>query len=407
MYYFTRMKENVIIMGAGIQGVCCALALSNLNIPVTLIDKTPEPLSRASLRNEGKIHLGFIYANDPSFRTASLMLRTAICFSSMIESFLGYELDWKPLRSRKFNYLILEDTMLTQESILAHYTLLQNEYEKIKDPSLHYLGNRPDELFIPTDLQIPELNRDVVRMCIPTEELAINLAGLRDLMIAEMKRRDNIVFLGNHCIEEIQKTSYGYTLKGKNKHSEDWILQSSQVINCLWENRLYFDNQLGFGPSRKWVYRLKHRILGVPRPNIAALDSFTCVLGAFGDMVNYDNEQTYLSWYPECMRGWSTDLTTPSDWEAACNGKLEKDEWVDKALVGLDNIFPGLADFDVRHLDGGIIFSWGKTDIDDVNSELHNRFEIGIHHVDGYYSIDTGKFTSAPYFAGKLQNYFL
>ena len=397
-------------MGAGIQGICCALALSNLGISVTMVDKTPEPLSRSGLRNEGKIHLGFIYANDPSFRTASLMLRSAISFSPMIESFVGHKIDWTPLRSRKFNYLILGETMLHPDSILAHYEQLQDEYEKIKDQSLHYLGNRPDELFTNEDLEIPELNRDIVRMCVPTEELAINLDAFRTLLITEMKSRSNIVFLGSHTIEEIQKTSYGYLLKGKKNHQNDWTLQSEQVVNCLWENRLYFDSQLGIETDRKWVYRLKYRILGKPCGHIAALDSFTCVLGAFGDLVNYDNHHSYLSWYPECMRGWSSDITTPVNWEDACNGNMllrEKEEWVDKALSGLDNIFPGLADFDVRQLDGGIIFSWGKTDIDDFNSELHNRFEIGINQVDGYYSIDTGKFTSAPYFATEFQKYFL
>jgi hypothetical protein len=222
-----------------------------------------------------------------------------------------------------------------------------------------------------------------------------------------MGKRSNIVFLGEHCVEEIQKTSYGYHVKGKKNQKENWSIETTQLVNCLWENRLYFDSQLGIHPNRKWVYRLKYRILGVPSDRIAALDSFTCVLGAFGDLVNYDNQYSYLSWYPECMRGWSSDITTPLTWEDACNGKMEKEEWVDKALAGLDNIIPGLADFDIRHLDGGIIFSWGKTDIDDFNSELHNRFDIGVNHVDNYYSIDTGKFTSAPFFANKLQKFFL
>jgi hypothetical protein len=404
------MKDNVVIMGAGIQGICCALALSNLKIPVTLIDKTTDPLSRSSLRNEGKIHLGFIYANDPSFRTASLMLRSAISFSSMIESFVGYEIDWTPFRSRKFNYLILEETMVQPTRLLAHYEQLQNEYEKIKDHSLHYLGNRPNELYSNADVHIPELNRDIVRMCIPTEELAINLHELRELLITEMNKRSNILFLGNHCVEEIQKTSYGYVLTGKKNQMDSWILETEKLVNCLWENRLYFDKQLGIDPGRTWVYRLKYRILGKPVKHIAALDSFTCVLGAFGDLVNYDNHYTYLSWYPECMRGWSSDLTTPSSWEDACNGNLllnGKEEWVEKALEGLDNIFPGLANFDICQLDAGIIFSWGKTDINDLTSELHKRFEIGVNHVDGYYSIDTGKLTSAPLFADKLQKHFL
>lgn len=394
-------------MGAGIQGTCCALALSNLNIPVTLIDKTPEPLSRSGLRNEGKIHLGFIYANDPSFRSASLMLRSAISFSSMIESFVGFQVDWRPLRSRKFNYLVLENTMLPYSSILSHYDQLQKEYEGLKDDSLHYLGNRPERLYTNTSIDIPALNRDVVQQCIPTEELAVNLHALRELLVTEMSTRNNITFLGNHCVDELQQKSYGYQLKGRINGNLNWTLDAGQVINCLWENRLYFDNQLGIKPDRKWVYRLKYRILGIPDSHIAALDSFTCVLGAFGDLVNYDNHYTYLSWYPECMRGWSTDITTPESWENACNGIMEKGEWVENALAGLDKIIPGMTNFDIRQLDGGIIFSWGKTDIVDVNSELHKRFEIGINQVDGYYSIDTGKFTSAPYFANQLQKHFI
>ena len=80
-------------MGAGIQGMCCALTLSNLGFDVTMLDKSPEPLLRASLRNEGKIHLGFIYANDKSFRTASLMLQSALNFSPLIEDFLKRKIE--------------------------------------------------------------------------------------------------------------------------------------------------------------------------------------------------------------------------------------------------------------------------------------------------------------------------
>jgi hypothetical protein len=404
------MSNSVVIMGAGIQGICCALALSNLGIHVTMLDKTPEPLMRSGLRNEGKIHLGFIYANDKTFKSASLMLRSAMNFSPLVEKFIGHKIDWKPLRSKKFNYLILEGTMLPEKELLAHYFRLQEEYEKIKDDSLHYLGNRPETLWTDTHLQIPELNNNMVQRCIPTEELAINLPAFRELLLTELAERDNIVFLGNRCIEEIQKKSFGYQIKGKYENGSPWLIESEKVINCLWENRLYFDRQLGLEAERKWVYRLKHRILGIASPTVKAMDSFTCVLGAFGDLVNYDNQLSYLSWYPECMTGWSSDITTPETWEDACNDKLDwnaQKEWVAKAIVGLSNIVPGLAEFDVKQLDGGIIFSWGKTDIDDVNSELHNRFDIGIHSSDGYYSIDTGKFTSAPYFANNLQKLFV
>jgi hypothetical protein len=55
-----------------------------------------------------------------------------------------------------------------------------------------------------------------------------------------------------------------------------------------------------------------------------------------------------------------------------------------------------LADVIVK---GGVIVAWGKTDIDDPESELHCRFEIGVNSVGRYHSIDPGKLTMAPYFA--------
>ena len=46
-----------------------------------------------------------------------------------------------------------------------------------------------------------------------------------------------------------------------------------------------------------------------------------------------------------------------------------------------------------------MIFAWGATDIDDPQSELHHRHDIGIHTTGNYHSIDPGKFTMVPMFA--------
>lgn len=393
-------------MGAGIQGICCALALSRLNVNITLVDKTEEPLLRSGLRNEGKIHLGFVYANDESFRTASLMLKSAMHFAPLIESFVDHEIDWQPLRSRTFNYLILKETLLDPEKILAHYNQLQLEYQKQAGSGLHYMGSRASDLWKDENLHVDALNKNKVHRCVPTEEVALNLSAFRELLLNEVAKRDNIKFLGHHEIKEISKLSYGYKVTGSNGVTEKWNMDCGVLVNCLWENRLFFDQQLGIQPSRNWVYRLKHRILGKAPSSIASTGSFTFVLGAFGDVVNYDNQLTYLSWYPACMSGWSSDLTTPETWENACNGKMQLEEnrhWVEKALEELDSFFPGMKQFDVQYIDGGIIFSWGKTDIVDMQSELHQRFNIGVNQQEGYFSIDTGKFTSAPLFASSLK----
>ena len=57
---------------------------------------------------------------------------------------------------------------------------------------------------------------------------------------------------------------------------------------------------------------------------------------------------------------------------------------------------PELIDVKVR---GGAIVAWGDTDIDDPESELHRRYEIGVSTNGTYHSVDPGKLTMAPYFA--------
>ena len=48
---------------------------------------------------------------------------------------------------------------------------------------------------------------------------------------------------------------------------------------------------------------------------------------------------------------------------------------------------------------GGVIFAWGSSDISDISSELHSRFDVGPFSKGGYHSIDTGKYCVAPLFA--------
>ena len=103
--------KRAVVLGAGIQGACAALALAQENYRVTLVDRAPRALDRASLRNEGKIHLGFVYANDPSMRTSFLMLETALEFAGLVERFVGREIDWCKIKSSPFVYYVVHDSL--------------------------------------------------------------------------------------------------------------------------------------------------------------------------------------------------------------------------------------------------------------------------------------------------------
>ena len=84
---------DIGIMGAGIMGCCLALELAQRGHRVDLIDLAPTPMTGASLHNEGKLHLGFVYANDPLKKTHGLMLRGSLTFSRIIERLTGYGAD--------------------------------------------------------------------------------------------------------------------------------------------------------------------------------------------------------------------------------------------------------------------------------------------------------------------------
>ena len=80
---------QVAVLGGGLQGCCTALALAESGVRVTLFDRNEQLLSRAAVANEGKIHLGYMYAGDPSLSTARTMMRGALAFAPFFARHLG------------------------------------------------------------------------------------------------------------------------------------------------------------------------------------------------------------------------------------------------------------------------------------------------------------------------------
>jgi hypothetical protein len=134
------------------------------------------------------------------------------------------------------------------------------------------------------------------------------------------------------------------------------------------------------------------------------LPTVTFVLGPYGDVVNFGGARAYLSWYPVSRIASSTALVPPA-MDAAVDAARR--DGVSRAIVGgLTDLLPGLAQLEPsgpeKELNGGYIFAWGDTDIDDAGSGLHRRYDIGVHSDGGYHSIDTGKLTMAPLNAATL-----
>ena len=89
---------RVAVLGGGLQGCCVAMALASAGVQVDLYDRNEALLNEASVRNEGKLHLGYVYAHDHSLQTARLMLLGAAAFAPLLRrwslSGIGLHLAW-------------------------------------------------------------------------------------------------------------------------------------------------------------------------------------------------------------------------------------------------------------------------------------------------------------------------
>jgi len=407
-------QKSIIVLGAGLQGVCVALGLKQKGHRVKLIDQASKALMRTSLMNEGKIHLGLIYAKDPSKITPELMLRSALCFSAVIERLVEKNIDWQRLLSNEFLYLVKNDSMVAVEELLSAYETLQKKYRMLinDDKSLSYFGLTPTELWKERALSGigDAFNKESCVAAVNTVERAIDTRRFCEILRNKIDDTSEIAKYFGHRVETIQRTSRGFLLEGINGSNSLFKLEADIVVNCFWEGRLELDRQLGYLPERPWVCRLKYGVLGTLPEELRNLPSLNLVVGAYGDIVTYPESETYLSWYPKGMKGWSENTTKiPPSWESVCNGFVSSEEAhtvAKETLAGFQHMLPGIEKSRINSVRAGIVFSWGNTDILDPDSELHRRYETGIHAYDGYFSIDTGKFTCAPFYADQLLSQF-
>ncbi|MGH8795483.1 MAG: FAD-dependent oxidoreductase, partial [Caldimonas sp.] len=381
-----------------------ALELAAQGVAVTLIERDPQPFSRASLRNEGKIHLGLIYANERSLATARLQLEGALQFSALLRRWLGAAAG-ELRRSTPFHYLVARDSLLDADQLEAYYAAVQRLYDAQREraPQLDYLGTRPRHLYTRIDPArlAPHLRIEHFAAAFETAEFALDTAQLARLVRRALAAHPLIELRLGHRVEAVcADDGGGFVVNGESTQGR-WTLESQQVVSCLWEDRLRIDSALGLVPPPGWVHRLKYRVIArLPRA-MRQGPSVTLVIGPYGDVVVRDDGTAYFSWYPVGCKGWSHDLAPPHAWDAPCRADLSAADaqGVAREILGaIDAWYPGAAQCEPILVDAGVIVGYGHTDVNDPASGLHGRTRVGVRSQGGYHSLDPGKLTTAPLF---------
>lgn len=389
-------------MGAGLTGSLVALALAREGVDVVLLEQDHLPMNRASLRNEGKIHLGLVYANDRSLSTARLMLEGALSFWPILENLLGDAVREVGI-STPFAYLVAHDSLLTADEIQGYYEQLQSTYEELLTDRSNYLGTRPERLFRSMHQHEWQsmFSPSVVSHAFETAELSIDCDDLAGIVRRAVASSDWIDLRLSHQLEEVTKVSSGYTLGGKNTFGT-FTLTVEQVANCTWERRAAIDQQVGMEPADDLLHRLKYRVIASLPDALQGGPSATMVLGKYGDVVVRPNDTVYLSWYPAAVLGWTNEVEPPKSWDAPCRGEVEpalQIQLADAVILAITDWYPHVAEARPLIVDAGAIVARGVTDIDVSDSALHCRTQVGVTSMDGYHSVGSGKLTTSPLFA--------
>ena len=393
--------ETVAVLGGGLQGACVALELAARGIKVALYEKRAACVTGASAQNEGKIHLGFLFARDLSLRSAKAMTRGALSFGPLLRRLLGDALDGIALSS-PFQYVVHASSMLEADAVQLYLEAVHRLHlDALAVSGGDYFGQ---------DLRAPprRLTRDSAPLYDPasvqavfqTYEIAIDSEQLAEAMRRRLASDPNINVLAGARVAAVARVDAGLSVSFADADGSR-AARYRHVVNALWEDRLTIDATLGLVPERPWSFRAKRylRVSGIAgAPDVP---SATIVLGRFGDVVNYRNGTLHLSWYPAGLEAFNTEVSPPPflDPSPARASELRRE-----TVAALSRVMPLIGDLDARairqaEVKGGIVFAWGDTDIDDFESGLHERYAIGPQASGSYHSVDTGKLTMAPFFA--------
>lgn len=393
---------HVAILGAGGVGACAALELAAAGCTADVFERRAEPLRGASYVNEGKIHQGFIYANDDPDRTARTMATGALTFRRLLARWI--DVDRAFALSTPFVYAVLDDSMLGVDRIRAHFDACLRIFGGLQQATgFDYLGSDEPpgyrELSRAATAEIAAAER--ILAAFETTERCVDPRRLADALVAAIRQADGITLVVNaevHCVAQRGDGRFMVTYADPEPRVAG---PYDQVINALWESRLAVDRTMGLEPPARWSLRHKFgsRVLVPLEP--ADVPSLTCMLGPYGDIVNYGPGGLFLSWYPTGMVSMTSDLLPPRGWDA-----MPRSERLDVFRRSLEvwlALCPRLGElvYDESAIDpvSGMIFAWGDTDIDDFGSRLHRRDEVGVRSVNGYHSVDTGKYTLVPLLA--------
>lgn len=386
--------RRIAILGAGIMGTSLALFLARRGREVVLFDREAAPMAAASRWNEGKIHLGYLYGADPTLFTARHVLPGGLAFGRLIAELAG---------SGALRVTQGDDLYVIHRNSVASTEALERRYAQVDA----LIRDHPDAGGYLADLRSAATQRvplddfadprtAVAAFEVP--ERSVETQSLADALVAALRAEPRI---------ELRMSTEILAAEPEDAADGPWRVRGPDldgrfdvVVNALWNGRLAVDATAGLPPSPPWSHRYRLSIFARTRE---ALDvpSAVVAVGPFGDVKNYTGRDFYVSWYPAGLIADSEAVDPAPPARPACTS-----DFIAAVRAGLAGVLPRAARIldaaESLRVEGGFVFAQGRGSIGDPGSSLHRRDRFGVLRQGRYFSVDTGKYSTAPWMAQRL-----
>ena len=398
------MKQNtsVAVLGAGIMGSATALFLARRGVRVVLFDAAAEPFSGASRWNEGKIHLGYLYSADRSLDTAERIMPGGLAFKGLTECLIGRSLN-QAITPHNDTYLVHRDSVTGVDAMQRYIQAVTTLATSHPDGAgyLVDLTNAGARRLSAAELEAAYDTRTVVAgFRVP--ERSISTTWVADRFVDAIR--------GEPAIELTMQTRVIAVRPLAGCLDGPFVIQTEEgtagpfdfLVNAPWEARLAIDAGLGIRPEANWSHRFRLSVfLRTNTPVV--VPSSVLATGPFGDVKNYDGTNFYLSWYPVGLVAEGEEVQPPA---VPRLGKVDRERITREVLDQLGRVIHSVVDLRAKaeetRLRGGWVFAFGTGSLADPASTLHRRSRIGIHRAGAYISVDTGKYSIAPWLARQV-----
>ncbi len=386
-------------------GGSTALCLARRGVKVTLFDAAERPFEGASRWNEGKIHLGHLYAADPSLETARRLLPGGLAFRRITESLIGCSLDGQ-ITPEDDIYLVHRHSVLgadeTGRYLRAVTALVRDDSE-----ARHYLADASSARV--TALTRRELCADydsstvVAGFRVP--ERSVSTAWVADRFVDALNSTPGIELAMRTPVRGVRRCGLAPDDPLLVDTASDPAGPFASVVNCLWENRLLIDIGMGLPVPAERTHRFRMSAFVRTRVPVS-LSSAVLVTGPFGDVKNYNGRNLYLSWYPAGLVAEGVNVgpprlpaLTPGDKGRIAGETIAR---LGAMISGIAEVEDAAEEIDVR---GGWVYASGRGALAQRSSTLHRRDRIGIRRSGSYISVDTGKYSIAPWLAEEIARF--